>query len=363
MPVSPLTISGRVGSGRDEGRTIDVEEEELEPKSVVVDDPIVGESFTTLDKNGPGAIEAKPISSPRELTPLQRAKHWCTHLPYDPACDICTATKRPNVSHSKSHEDDRKIPLLVGDYAYLEDSQDSENITLLVMKLYPFRMRFACAVPYKGPEPLVTARIAKWITNSGLTHFPYRSDKEPAMIAMLQQACALAGRKGVHIKSDEDEETKDGVELARVAVPEHSHPGESQSNGLAEKAVRKVTDHIRTMKLALETRPNARLPNDHPVMSWLIEHAAYLLNRFQLSTDGRTAYGRLHGKEASERICDFAECVLWYVPKKHRAKLGARLRYGVFLGRSIGSDQNFIGLAVGLIVTARATLRIVPTLR
>jgi len=33
----------------------DLAEEELDPKSVVVDDPIVGEGITTLDEHGPGA--------------------------------------------------------------------------------------------------------------------------------------------------------------------------------------------------------------------------------------------------------------------------------------------------------------------
>ena len=142
-PVSPLTLSGRDKASKDGGMTLDDKEEELNPKDVVVDDPIVGEKFVTLDEHGPGALEPKPITSPREQTPTQRAKHWITHLPYDPACDICTACKRPNVSHVKSHEDERTIPLLVADYAFIKDSTDEENITLLVMKLYPFKMFFA----------------------------------------------------------------------------------------------------------------------------------------------------------------------------------------------------------------------------
>ena len=88
-------------------------EEELNPKDVIVDDPILGKQFITLDHNGPCALEPKPITSPRELTPKQKANHWISHLPYDPACDICTATKRPNNAHVQCHEDSRDIPLLV----------------------------------------------------------------------------------------------------------------------------------------------------------------------------------------------------------------------------------------------------------
>lgn len=51
------------------------------------------------------------------------------------------------------------------------------------------------------------------------------------------------------------------------------------------------------------------------------------------------------------------------MPKKHRAKLDARWRYGVLLGRASNCDQNFIGLANGSIVTARAVARLVPSMR
>ena len=46
-----------------------------------------------------------------------------------------------------------------------------------------------------------------------------------------------------------------------------------------------------------------------------------------------------------------------------RAKLDQRWRYGVFLGRALGSDQNFIGLNSGDVVCARAIVRVVMNLR
>ena len=173
----------------------------------------------------------------------------------------------------------------------------------------------------------------------------------------------MAGRNGVNVHAVEDEPAEPTVERAHVAVPEHSHPGESQSNGLAESAMKELIDQVRTLKMSLEYRLKSRLPNKHAVMAWLVEHAAYMLNRCKLGTDGRTAYGRLHGKESTARLCEFGERVLWYVPKKHRAKLDARWRYGVFLGRASNCDQNYLGLANGSIVTARAIARLVPSLR
>ena len=105
-------------------------EEELDPKSVAVEDSIVGNELVTLDEHGPGAIEAKPMVSPKVMTPQQRAKHSIAHLPYDPDCEICVSCKRPNIQHLASHESKRTIPLLVGDYGFIRDSKDADNVTV-----------------------------------------------------------------------------------------------------------------------------------------------------------------------------------------------------------------------------------------
>ena len=162
------------------------------------------------------------------------------------------------------------------------------------------------------------------------------------MTALLEEAINISGRRGVPTETEavpdhidfpvdpmDDDEPDAPTEIpqkqapldAMVAVPELTHPGESQSNGLAERAVETIVDHTRTFVLALETHLKVHLPSDHPVMAWATEHAAYLLNKYLLGKDGHTAFGRLHGKDTSERICEFGERVLWFVPKAMRAKL------------------------------------------
>ena len=46
-----------------------------------------------------------------------------------------------------------------------------------------------------------------------------------------------------------------------------------------------------------------------------------------------------------------------------RGKADQRFRYGIFLGRCLGSDQNFVGLSNGDVVRARAIVRLVPESR
>ena len=90
-----------------------------------------------------------------------------------------------------------------------------------------------------------------------------------------------------------------------VAVPELSHPGESASNGAAERAVRSVMEQTRCLKLALEENLGEKVPSTHPVMRWVLEHACYTLNRHLIEDNsGLTPYGKLHGREVCERICE-----------------------------------------------------------
>ena len=64
------------------------------------------------------------------------------------------------------------------------------------------------------------------------------------------------------------------------SAPESSPEGSSQSNGIAERAVQSVEGQVRTMKLALERRVSCKIPVDHKIMTWMVESAADLLNKF-----------------------------------------------------------------------------------
>ena len=78
--LSPLTSLSKgsktsTGSIEDMG---DPSEEELDPKSVVVDDPMIGEKIVTLDEHGPGAIQPQNIPAPKDISAIERAKHFAS---------------------------------------------------------------------------------------------------------------------------------------------------------------------------------------------------------------------------------------------------------------------------------------------
>ena len=59
-----------------------------------------------------------------------------------------------------------------------------------------------------------------------------------------------------------------------------------------------------------------------------------------------------------DRIAEFGEAIMWYVPKQRRTKLEPVWRSSFCLGRSWNTDSDFIGLADGSVTTARAMVRV-----
>ena len=238
------------------------------------------------------------------------------------------------------------MPLLVADYCHMRDSQDSELAKVLVAKLFPARAILAVVVDQKGLSEMVTDRVAKFIKDSGYLKLAYRSDQEPSIRAMLDYACVKAGR--------------DGVEQA---TPEASAVGESQSNGKAESAVGQLEDLVRTYKAALEDRIGERVPSTHPVIHWIVEHAASVYNRFVVGEDGQTPYEAMHGQRFRGKLAEFGEQVFYFIPRKLRSKLDLRWRIGTFLGNSQSSNEAFVATTAGGVVKTRSVVRVVEPSR
>ena len=110
------------------------------------------------------------------------------------------------------------------------------------------------------------------------------------------------------------------------AVPENSAVGESQTNGRAERAVQRVEDQLRTFLGELESRLGYQLKSNAPILSWLVEYVAVVLNKYHINdSTGLTAYKDLHGADASERRAYIGERVHFLAPARRRSNLDLRM--------------------------------------
>ena len=227
------------------------------------------------------------IPSPTQPTSDEIALHWLTHLPYRSWCKWCVGAKRGNAPHIHAGLSSREIPLLVADYCFIRDHRDDDLVTVLVGKLYPSRTLVAIPCDMKGIDEYAVARLSSFLRNCGVRRLAYMCDQAKPLNAMIRSSMLALG----------------GSADWQGAVPENSAVGESQSNGKAEAAVKLFEDQMRVMKGALESRLQARLPSNHPVMLWLVEYAATVLNKYAVQSTGRTAYHDLHGKKGVLKTC------------------------------------------------------------
>ena len=132
-----------------------------------------------------------------------------------------------------------------------------------------------------------------------MASFTYMSDQEGAVRTMMEEAIKLTKGRGEWVG----------------AIPEKSPVGESQSNGRAERSVQQLEDQIRTFLGELEDRIQTSLKPDSPVLSWLVEYAAVVLNKYHEQEEtNMTAYEFLHGHEADEKLAYFGERVYFHLP-------------------------------------------------
>ena len=91
-----------------------------------------------------------------------------------------------------------------------------------------------------------------------------KTDNEAALVDL---------RVGVAEKLSLGQAGEGGLQVVPEVPPAH----EPQSNGMIENGVQVVKGMIRTLMLALEGRIQGDIPVHHPVMLWLVEHAAELV--------------------------------------------------------------------------------------
>ena len=268
-----------------------------------------------------GAVRGpKYIRDVRLPTADEVEKHMMTHLPYRNWCEYCVKGRGREAAHSRSTGEASDLPEVSLDCCFPTKEDGTGGLTILVARERHTRMTLATVVPSKSTGTFAAKRVVEFLKEIGCRtgDLLLKTDQEPAIRALVAEICKVRAAEG---------------STGRV-IEEMSPKGSSGSNGVVERAVQSVEQQIRTMACALQDRWKAELPSKHPIWTWITEYSAYLLNRCEVSTDGRTAYERSKGKSA--HFCDheFGEVVLW---KKQSTrgplgKLSTTWSKGIFLG-------------------------------
>ena len=248
-----------------------------------------------------------------------------TRRPYRSWCKFCVMGRGVNAPHRRTDAQDdlEGVPHVSMDYGFLGEREGEEQMSLvLVIRERRHKMTWSMLVPSQGTEFPVDRKESGefFIDQLGHRRVTLRCDNEPAIEALAREI---------------EQARQEGSQT----VPERLPVGESQSKGIIERAVGLVAGQARTLKSA-----PAR------ILCWLVEFAAYLMNRCDIGSGGKKAaaetawpegqnahpgirrQGPVHAGQASQRgkmgtaisswsVCGNAELVITG-SGRHRARNG-----------------------------------------
>ena len=296
---------------------------------------VEGETIEVADEEEDrGTRKMMKMSDPKEPSEEEKKEHMKTHLPFRNWCRHCIRGRGKEAAHRKQ-EGCTGLPEVHFDYAFMGDEADAGNtVPMLVARVRGIRMTLATAVPRKSAGTFVVSRVIAFLKEVGIEKLDIiaKSDQEPAIVSLVD---AIGRQKAI---------------LGGRWVVECSPVGSHASNGVVERAIQSVEGQVRVLKSALEERWKVKVPAASAVIPWLMEYAAYLLNRFEVGHDGRTAYERCKGKTAKCAGIEFGEGVLWRRKPVGGAlgKLSVMWEDGVFLGVKGRTGEYVIGDAKGV---------------
>jgi len=278
----------------------------------------------------------RPVTrrDPTAPTRQEYEEHQRCHIPYRNWCPPCVLGRGKQNPHKKGDEGEGKgIPGFHIDYWFMRDKQGSELIPVATIVEEGTKAHKAHIVPGKGNvEGAVEMLVADIEAIGAKGPIVLKCDQEPALMDLCKS-----------VKKRRTEATH--LETARTH--------DSQSNGRAERAVQSVEGMTRTLKIALEARIGKEIPCEHPVMTWIVEHAAETINRYNVGPDGKTPYERMKGKKYRGEVTEFGRKVFYRFPGKAQGgSMQRRWGEGVWLGKRVGSDEHIISCSTGPIVKA-----------
>lgn len=299
------------------------------------------EDFECVPCESGGTIE--PIRHPGDPTEVEIAERNPAHCPIRSWCPARVEAQGEEVHHYRNAKQYvlNEAPAISMDYKELSEHEESNaKVTMIVCRDEWTKSIAAHVAEAKGSIECST-KLVEFLDSFCYIDVTLKSDNESAIEVL---------RGDVVNKR------------VRPTRPAGSIPMHPQTHGRAEKVVQDVIDQIRKGKIGLGRRLKSRVHIKIPMIHWLVNHAALLIDRHQLGHDGKIAYRRVHQREAPASQLEFGEQVLArFAPKRGKSKrkvpIAPRSTPGTWVGINESIAENIAIFQSGRVVRARVVLR------
>ena len=216
--------------------------------------------------------DVRKIGDPRKPSQQEVEEHELTHIPYRNWCPICVRCRGKDLDHRKAVDGDRGVSEYAFDYCFPGD-EFGYKLVMLAGWEKVLGMYFATAVPTKGS-------IGRFAVDKAVDYIRELGDQEGRIL----------------VKTDEEPPIKTWVNDLIAARPEgrtiveEAPVKSSGSNGRGERTVQTLEGQIRILLLSLEGHLGRRVNAKEPIVTYMPEYAAYLLNRLEVGKDGKAPY-------------------------------------------------------------------------
>ena len=206
-------------------------------------------------------------------------------------------------------------------------------------------MAMSAVVKHKGSNPYARSELQRFLievgrTNGVLQTDVLQTDQEAAIQALARDVATRMG-------------------MSHRLAPAYS----SRSMGAAERWHQELWGGLRVMIDTIKKNYDIKIHIDDPLTTWMVKHASWLYNRYQIHSDGKTSYERRWGNAYVRPICEFGETALMqYADHKDHGKQESTWVKAIWLGRCTQSDERFTATEDG-VFRARAVRRLLKAER
>ena len=228
----------------------------------------------------PTPLTVKDIPTP---TDEERRMHEVTHLPFAPWCEHCQRGKARDHPHRglQYRPTERGIPIIAMDIAdnpsaEAEDPsvRAGEYAQTLIAVDNDTGFVIAVTLPEAGPKrnAYVDETLDKFIKLMGHDRVCIRTDNAPDMMNIAKRM----------------------VERRAITTSETTPLYSSASNGRAERFIQTTRRQMITMRYDLQEKYKIKIDANSSIWPWINRHAAWLLSRYHLKANRKTAFEEVY---------------------------------------------------------------------